>query len=417
MSSSQIVVADPTFSYTTQTEFDIIIVGAGMIGLTLAIGLAKSGFNIAVVEKSELSTIDPTTHTIPDIRISSLSLGTINFLKNLGIWDKLTQHRVTTYTGLRTWDTSFPAVNFNAAQLNVDYLGAMVENSILQHTLANIAKAFVNIRFFTGATVISNHFDSVTQLNKLQFTDIENQSKAIYSRLIIGSDGAHSIVRQLAFIGSSSWEYSQSCMLVTIKTDIQNKNETWQQFTSDGPRAFLPLHDNWASLVWYDNKSKIKNLAMLSNEALKIAVSNHFPNIIGEIEVIDKAYFPLTRMHANQYFKSGVLLVGDAAHTINPLAGQGANLGFKDVEMLIKLMTDARDNGTTWYCDSLLMQYEKYRRKDNLLMQTGMDMLYHGFNSTALPLKIIRNLIFLTVEKHNFLKSWILKYAIGLNSQ
>lgn len=395
-------------------QFDIVIIGGGMIGLSLAVGLANEGFSIAIIDQSQLPSSKVTEDTIPDIRVSSLSLGTAQFLESISVWPELIKRRITPYAKLSTWDSHFPSVNFDSNQLGKTQLGYMIENSILHSTLLSICLNKINISYFDNSTVldiqkVSSHSQSI-----VTFLNSENSSNSIKAKLIVGSDGANSCVRKLAHIGSSGWQYHQACMLITVKTDSTEKDITWQQFNPSGPRAYLPLHDNWASLIWYDDKTKLKQLMSLPEPQFNQAVAEAFPSRIGNIEIINKAMFPLTRMHANTYWKPGIVLVGDAAHTINPLAGQGANLGFKDIELLMKLIVEANRTGTDWHSNELLAHYTQCRYKDNLLMQTAMDGFYFTFANQSLPFKLLRNALFMAVEHNQLLKKFILKYAIGL---
>ncbi|SET09193.1 FAD-dependent monooxygenase [Thorsellia anophelis] len=400
-----------------ESDFDITIVGAGMIGLSLAIALANEGFNIAIIDKSFLTQDIYSTAEQPDIRVSSLSLGTKDFLAKIHVWEHLEKQRYTPYSKLSTWDAHLPAVNFDSANLGYQQLGFMVENSILQSTLISLVKQKINITFFEGASVTKISSIDENEVQTIEFDCANSQKKSIYSKLIVGADGAQSSIRRLANIGTIGWQYNQSCMLITVKTNSLEKDITWQQFTPSGPKAYLPLHDNWASLIWYDDKVKIKQLMSLSDEQLTNEIKLAFPARIGEIEVIDKAMFPLTRMHAKTYWKPRIALVGDAAHTINPLAGQGANLGFKDIEYLSNLIVTSHNSGKNWYSNEVLSKYNSKRIKDNLLMQSAMDAIYFSFSNKNRPIKLLRNFLFMAVEHNNLIKNFILKYAIGLKQE
>ncbi|MGM8892253.1 FAD-dependent monooxygenase, partial [Psychrobacter sp. 1Y1] len=159
---------------------------------------------------------------------------------------------------------------------------------------------------------------------------------SLTTRLLIGADGANSMVRQWANIGITGWDYAQSAMLINIETAAKQQDVTWQQFTPSGPRSLLPLPGNNASLVWYDDANKIAQLSQLNNLALKAQIVQYFPaRLDRDFNVVNKASFKLTRRHAQVYYRDNLVILGDAAHTINPLAGQGVNLGFKDVDALI----------------------------------------------------------------------------------
>jgi len=252
------------------------------------------------------------------------------------------------------------------------------------------------------------------------FITVKLTSKEISTKLLIAADGANSQLRQLANIGITGWDYQQSAMLINVQTQLPQQNITWQQFLPTGPVAMLPLpsedkNQGLASLVWYHHKDKIKHLMSLPNRLLKEEVLKTFPQRLGDVDVVNKASFPLTRRHANNYQKGNVLLLGDAAHTINPLAGQGVNLGFQDVIALQAVIRDAIANNEDWCCSDVLKRYEKKRRMDNMLMMTAMDVFYGAFTHPSMIVKNIRNNALHLVNKVKPLKKQILKHACGLD--
>ena len=228
------------------------------------------------------------------------------------------------------------------------------------------------------------------------------------------------MVREAANIGVQGWQYAQQALGIQIKTYDVQQDITWQQFTPDGPMAFLPLYDGFGSLVWYNSANEIRQLKSLSKEKLKQRIVQHFPADLVDFEVLDVASFPLTRMHANQYFKGSILLIGDAAHTINPLAGQGVNLGFKDVATLLDVIRQelAADEYAGVlepknYCN-WLKRYEETRRRDNLMMMSAMDLLYSLFSNTNTPFILLRNIGLKLANSAGPIKNNAMKYAMGL---
>ncbi|MFC0180626.1 FAD-dependent monooxygenase [Thorsellia kenyensis] len=393
-------------------KYDLVIVGAGMIGATQAIALSKLGLKIALIEKNHFKQHNDVLSEEPDVRISSLSKGTIDFLDSLGIFSEILKRRATPYSLLSVWEKNFTPVQFSAKEIAQDYLGFMVENDILQSSLNTLIANIINIDVFDHCEIIAiNEFAYKHGVN-ITLKNQSSETLTIDSKLVIGADGAQSFTRKLASISSHGWDYHQSCMLLICKTDSKQNNITWQEFTPNGPRAYLPLHDDWVSLVWYDDSNTLKSLNELNLNTLKVKVMSAFPNQIGNITIFKKALFPLRRMHADHYFKGAVVLIGDAAHTINPLAGQGANIGFKDVEILTEIIAEAFQNGSMWYSNEILKIYEQKRKKENLLMQTTMDMLYFTFSNNFGPLKLLRNFAFKRIDSHILLKKILLHYAI-----
>ena len=200
-------------------------------------------------------------------------------------------------------------------------------------------------------------------------------------------------------------------MLINITTDCAQQTVTWQEFRETGPCAFLPLAGNNASLVWYHSPQKIKHLQSLTNQQLKQTILAEFPKLDFDFEVDAKGGFPLTRRHAKHYYQGRVVLLGDAAHTINPLAGQGVNLGFKDVQCLVELLTQCSDLPIS----EMLKRYQCQRRPANLLMQTGMDVFYKVSKSDSDLIRVLRKGFLGLAQQSGQVKNRVMRYAMGIN--
>ena len=385
---------------------DVVIVGGGMVGGALALGLAQRGFTVTVIEKNAPPTFDATS--VPDVRISAISASSVGLLKSLGVWDSVRAMRAHAYRQLETWEWESAHVAFNAAELELPELGYMVENNVLQLALWQALEAHAQVSLHVGASLKEMRHEETHA--SLTLTD-DNQYDA---RLVIGADGANSQVRQLAGIGVQAWQYQQSCMLISVQCVDDPGDSTWQQFTPTGPRAFLPLFDHWASLVWYDTPARIRQLQGMNMVQLQQEIARHFPSRLGEVTPLSAGAFPLTRRHALQYVKPGLALVGDAAHTIHPLAGQGVNLGYRDVDALLDILSRAREHGEEWASLPVLKRYQARRRADNLIMQTGMDLFYAGFSNDLAPIRMLRNIGLMAAGRAGVLKRQALKYALGL---
>ncbi|MBA7932716.1 2-octaprenyl-3-methyl-6-methoxy-1,4-benzoquinol hydroxylase [Klebsiella sp. RHBSTW-00215] len=385
---------------------DVVIVGGGMVGGALALGLAQRGFTVTVIEKNAPPTFDATS--VPDVRISAISASSVGLLKSLGVWDSVRVMRAHAYRQLETWEWESAHVAFNAAELELPELGYMVENNVLQLALWQALEAHAQVSLHVGASLKEMRHEETHA--SLTLTD-DNQYDA---RLVIGADGANSQVRQLAGIGVQAWQYQQSCMLISVQCVDDPGDSTWQQFTPTGPRAFLPLFDHWASLVWYDTPARIRQLQGMNMAQLQQEIARHFPSRLGEVTPLSAGAFPLTRRHALQYVKPGLALVGDAAHTIHPLAGQGVNLGYRDVDALLDILSRAREHGEEWASLPVLKRYQARRRADNLIMQTGMDLFYAGFSNDLAPIRMLRNIGLMAAGRAGVLKRQALKYALGL---
>jgi 2-octaprenyl-3-methyl-6-methoxy-1,4-benzoquinol hydroxylase len=339
-------------------------------------------------------------------------------LTQVEAWPQLKKWRLCPYKRLGVWEHQASYTEFNAADIKQSHLGHIIENRLIQLSLWQQINKHQGITLFCPASLLS--FSSSD--NEVEITLVNNENLEqinVKTRILIAADGANSQVRKLANIGITGWDYQQSAMLINVETKTQQQDITWQQFFETGPVALLPLPGKsdlggYASLVWYHQKAEIKRLSALSNEQLQSEILQKFPQRLGHIKVIDKGAFPLTRRHANTYQKGQIILLGDAAHTINPMAGQGVNLGFKDVKALQTVISTAIGNGECWYQPSVLSRYETMRRKDNLLMMSTMDALYSSFSHPSPAVKLFRNIGISFVNKVPLLKNKALAYACGV---
>lgn len=411
-------------------HFDCVVIGGGMVGAASALTLAQLGLTVALVEQYQPKAF--MVEQALDLRVSAISLASQHLLEQLSAWSQILQWRACPYKRLGVWEQEYAYTEFNADDIEQNHLGHIVENRLLQLSLWQQINLQSNIEIFCPERLLS-----LTQDEDKATLTLEKSS--LTAKLVVAADGANSKVRQLVNIGITAWDYQQSAMLINVKTQLPQQDITWQQYLPTGPVAFLPLSSaafakesaleqgnqvkqieqgGFASLVWYHQRDEIKRLSALSNQQLQQAVLTVFPKRLGNIEVMAKGAFPLTRRHANTYHDNRVLLLGDAAHTINPMAGQGVNLGFKDVKALQVVIASAIANGECWHENNVLKRYEGMRRKDNLLMQSTMDVLYHVFSHPSPFIKILRNASLLAVSKVPVLNSAVrnkaLAYACGL---
>ncbi|MBU9856873.1 3-demethoxyubiquinol 3-hydroxylase [Rahnella bonaserana] len=391
----------------SEKTFDAVIVGGGMVGAAAALGLAKQGLQVALIENEAPAGFDPSAPA--DLRISAIGCASARFLQKLGAWGAVEKMRSVPYRRLETWEVDGSEVKFDAQSLGLPELGFMVENRVLQLALWQQFEALTNLTRFCPAKLrhLLQHDDKTWSL-QLTTGDL------LRTKLVIAADGANSLVRQLAGIGVDGWEYRQHCMLINVETETPDQDVTWQQFFPSGPRAFLPLFGHQASLVWYDSPQRIRYLKTLNMQQLTTEIMQAFPARLGTVKALSAGAFPLVRRHAQRYVLPGLVLVGDAAHTINPLAGQGVNLGYRDVEALLSVLEKARDHDEAWSSEKVLLRYQGQRRLDNLLMQSGMDLFYTAFSNDLAPVKALRNLALMTAQRAGALKTKALKYALGI---
>lgn len=408
----------------TQT-FDVIIVGAGMVGAALANGLGRAGLTVALLDRETPADFDPEAE--PDLRVSAISAGSESYLERLGAWSRMRAMRMTPYRRLSVWDTtthplsrfvppSLARTTFEAHTLGCEHLGHIVENRVTQRALWDQ----------TGDC------ERITRLTDIDIRDVASDDEGIKvsladgrllrAELLVGADGAQSRMRQLAGIGITRDQYAQQALVASVRYRGTPQDITWQAFHPSGPRAFLPLHRDgefsWASLVWYDQPPRISELKSQSEADFIASLVKAFP---AELPLIDRvagrASFPLARQHAKKYSSGRIVLVGDAAHTINPLAGQGVNLGFQDAQALQDELVEARHAGQSLAAPELLQRYEALRRPANRRMMLAMDLFYHAFSNRIPPLHLARNAGLALANHLPFAKNQVARYAMGIDDQ
>lgn len=414
-----------------------MVVGGGMVGAASALTLAQLGLRVALVEQFQQEPYSPEQNL--DLRVSAISLASQQLLEQVDAWSQVTQWRACPYKRLGVWEQSYAYTEFNADDIEQKQLGHIVENRLLQLALWKKVNTHTNIDLFCPYNLV-NLSQEESQVNLTLKNITSSTETTITTKLVIAADGANSQVRKMVDIGLTAWDYQQSAMLINVKTENPQQDITWQKFISTGPIAFLPLtrsplakvtlseenlskentaeQGGYASLVWYHQRDEIKRLSALSNQQLQQEIMTVFPKRLGKFEVLAKGAFPLTRRHANSYQSQRVLLLGDAAHTINPMAGQGVNLGFKDVKALQTVIASAIGHGECWHDVDVLGRYETMRRKDNLLMMSTMDALYHSFSHPSPIVKTLRNVSLFAINKVPFIntvvKNKALAYACGI---
>ena len=255
------------------------------------------------------------------------------------------------------------------------------------------------------------HLQQLEYLSHLELDD----GRQLDCKLLVAADGGHSRVRQAVGLGVTSHDYDQHALVLYVETAYGQQDITWQRFVASGPQAFLPLTGPHASLVWYNSADEVRRLKSLSDAELLRELSLTFPESLGNVKaILGRASFPLKCQHAQTYVKPGIALVGDAAHMINPLAGQGVNIGFLDAAALAETVLDAAKKDQAISDLNVLKRYEKSRRHENLKMMTVMELFYRVFSNNILPLKVLRNFGLGLAERLLPAKNKLMRAAMGL---
>jgi 2-octaprenyl-3-methyl-6-methoxy-1,4-benzoquinol hydroxylase len=390
-------------------QFDVVIVGGGMVGAAVACCLGGSELKVAVIESQvpeAFSSAQP-----HDLRVSALSIASKNILEAVGAWEGVTSRRYCPFKRMRVWETAGDTT-FNSDDIRYPELGFIVENRITQLALLDRLPSFDNIELLMPQTITKIDYDG--HESELVLAD----GRVLQAKLLVAADGGQSRVRQAVGLGVTSWDYNQHALVIYIETAYPQQDITWQRFVSSGPQAFLPLTGNYGSIVWYQSPDEVRRLQALSYEQLQAELVAAFPDCLGEVkQVLGVASFPLKRQHAQRYVKQGVALVGDAAHMINPLAGQGVNIGLLDAAALAEILVDARKRGKDIADLAVLQRYEAMRRNENLKMMTLMDVFYRSFSNDILPIKLLRNLGLGLAQRITPARNKAMKAAMGLEGR
>lgn len=397
-----------------QNQYDVIIVGGGVVGLALALTLSRLPLQIALVDKAAVAV--PATGGF-DLRVSAVTPVSQRLFRSLGVWAAMTAERVSPFEKIEVWDgPGSGELHFSSRDVGEPLLGHIIENRVLCSALLQAVSAAENIEFICpGQITAMVRVDAGWQL---QIND-----HSVNTSLLIGADGGTSWVREQARIAIREWDYGHKALVASVKTECPHQKTAWQRFLPTGPLAFLPLtdpasSDQWCSIVWSTLPVEADRLAALNDADFKEALAIGFDFRLGAIlDVSPRQVFPLYMRHAKHYVQPALALVGDAAHTLHPLAGQGVNLGLLDVAVLYDVLTDAINAKRPFASFTTLRRYERRRKADNLLMLSTVEVLKQLFANQWQPLQYLRNRGLSWVDECALVKNQLIKKAMGFGAQ
>lgn len=413
-----------------EPAFDVIIVGGGMVGASLACALAETELKIAVLDSQDFRCPEPLAEDGAfDPRVSAITSASREFFIDLGVWDAIVEQRSCAYTDMRVWDADGTgSIHFAASDIHVDELGHIVENSIILAALHSRLRACNNVELIAQASVtaLEGHIvgatpQMTTRCSRVGLAD----GRSLYAHLLVAADGVHSKVRELAGFKTREWDYEHRAIVTTVRTELPHDRTAIQRFMDAGTLAFLPLStgadgrlddQQYCSIVWSVLPEYADHLMALDDERFARELTGAIEGRLGKIESTEIRHsFPLRQRHATRYVQSGIALIGDAAHTIHPLAGQGVNLGLLDAQILAREIKQALATGRDIADLQVLRRYQRRRIGHNLGMMWTMEGFKRLFADQPLPLRWLRNIGMTGIDRTTMLKNRIMRSAMGID--
>ncbi len=396
-------------------RLNVVVAGGGVTGLTCAALLAQSGvagsFRLTIVDAGERP-----THTGSDevaLRVSALSTGSAALLDSVGAWAAVASTRACAYNSMRVWDAddteeSPSALRFEAAEFAVPQLGFIVENVLVQTALLDVLDTLdIELRFGTAIRSVRRRGRS--------YELVVGDDETLGADLIIAADGARSFVRNSVGIDTETWPYEQEAVVTHLRPEFPHRHTAWQRFLRDGPLGMLPLSDGRVSVVWSTTPATVAEARTASDEELAAMLTAASGSVLGELVLEGpRGSFPLVARHARNYVMPGVALIGDAAHAIHPLAGQGANLGLQDAAELARVVIDATGRGLNPADRPVLRNYERARKGANATMLHFMTGLNRLFQSDSAILGELRSTGMRLFNRSGPIRERAVKVALGV---
>lgn len=400
----------------TSTDYDLIIIGGGMVGASLACALANQPLRIAIVEAVPYQADNQPSY---DDRAIALSFGSRRIFDGLGLWPKIAPH-TTAINRIHVSDQGrFGFARLDSKQENVDALGYVITARNLGRTLVHQLDQLKNLTLISPAKLTDlklgdDHATAVINVGK------ENDRKAetITARLIVAADGGNSAVRQLLDIQTTAHDYNQTAITANITPEFPHQHVAYERFTQHGPLALLPMEDNRCALVWTHSPKEAERILELNDAEFLSELQSCFGQRLGRfLKTGKRSAYPLKLVKAQEQVRNRLTLIGNAAHTLHPIAGQGFNLGLRDVATLAQIITDSSQQNQDIGALDILEHYAQWRTRDHRQVIGFTNTLVSTFSNHFPPLALARNLGLIATDIIPPLKHALSKHSMGLSGK
>ena len=392
------------------TDYDILIIGGGMVGASLGVALGGLPLRVGLIEAVEFESAAQPSY---DDRTVALSYGSRRIFESLKVWDRLEARGATPIQHIHISDRGhFGFARLDAAEAGVAALGYVVENRALGQALKAALAETQNLTLICPATMEDVGFAADAARVTIRRA---GQPEQLTARLVVAADGGRSLVRDQAGIGAQRTDYHQTALVTNVTPELPHRNIAYERFTDSGPLAFLPMRDNRCAVVWSLPPDRAKALLALDDAQFLAALQERFGTRLGRFLKVGQCHaYPLALTRVSEQVRPRLALIGNAAHTVHPVAGQGFNLGLRDVAVLAQVLSDAQHEGRDPGELAVLERYAAWRRRDNLAISTFTDGLVRTFSNNLAPLSFMRNLGLVAVDLLPPAKRSLLRLSMGL---